>query len=37
VPPPDTRHINLPGFTISAVHLEFDGMCHTCVAPYPAS
>ena len=31
---PDTRHAILPGFTITAVRLEFDGLCDACV---PAS
>ena len=28
---PDTRHIMLPGFTITAARLEFDGLCGVCV------
>ena len=30
VPLPDTRHIDLPGFTITAARLEFDGLCNAC-------
>jgi Fur family ferric uptake transcriptional regulator len=30
VPLPDTRHIDLPNFTITAVRLEFDGLCNVC-------
>ena len=30
VPMPDTRDIILPGFVITAVRLEFDGLCDTC-------
>jgi Fur family ferric uptake transcriptional regulator len=30
VPVPDTRHIILRGFTITAVRLEFDGLCDAC-------
>ena len=31
-PMPDTRHIILPGFTITAARLEFDGLCDACVS-----
>jgi len=33
VPTPDTRHIMLPGFTITGVRLEFDGLCDACAPP----
>jgi len=32
VPMPDTRGIILPGFTITAARLEFDGLCDACVS-----
>ena len=31
LPVPDTRRIVLPGFTITAARLEFDGLCDACV------
>jgi Fur family ferric uptake transcriptional regulator len=34
VPVPDTRHIVLPGFTITAARLEFDGLCDACTPSY---
>ncbi|MDR2696238.1 MAG: transcriptional repressor [Deltaproteobacteria bacterium] len=30
---PDTRHVVLPGFTITAARLEFDGLCTACYSP----
>ena len=30
VPLPDTRHIVVPGFTITSARLEFDGLCDVC-------
>ena len=33
VPLPDTRHIILPGFVITAARLEFDGLCDVCCPP----
>ena len=30
VPLPDTRHVVLPGFVITAARLEFDGLCEAC-------
>jgi len=33
VPIPDTRHIMLPGFTITGARLEFDGLCDACASP----
>ena len=33
IPVPDTSRLVLPGFTITAARLEFDGLCDACCPP----
>ena len=34
VPEPDCKHVSVPGFTVQAVRVEFEGICDKCAGKH---